>query len=76
MSIGLALGLLAALCWGSTDVTAALSTRRLGSLRVAAVVQVTSLLAIVAVALVRSSGLPAKPIDLTVSLVNGVVADE
>ncbi|HEY8439388.1 MAG TPA: DMT family transporter [Candidatus Limnocylindrales bacterium] len=74
MSIGLVLGLVAALCWGSTDVTAALSTRRLGSLRVAAVVQVTSLLAIVVVALVRSSGLPAKPIDLAVSLVNGIVA--
>jgi len=74
VSIGLALGLVAALCWGSTDVTAALAGRHLGSLRVAAVVQLTSLVAIVALCVIRSSGLPAKPADLTLSLVNGIVA--
>ena len=74
MSIGLALGLVAALCWGSTDVTAALASRRLGSLRVAAIVQVTSLVAIVIVCVIRSTGLPSKPIDLVASIVNGVVA--
>jgi len=39
VSIGLELGLIAALCWGSTDVSAAIAGRRLGSLRVAAIVQ-------------------------------------
>ena len=74
MSIGLALGLVAALCWGSTDVTAALAGRRLGSLRVAAIVQVTSLAAVLVLCLIRASGLPAKPEDLAASLVNGAVA--
>ena len=58
MSIGLVLGLVAALCWGSTDVTAALSSRRLGSLRVAAVLQLTSLVVVVALCVLRSSGPP------------------
>jgi drug/metabolite transporter (DMT)-like permease len=74
MSIGLALGLVAALCWGSTDVTAALAGRRLGSLKVAAVVQLTSLVVIVVLCLIRSTGLPAKPADLGLSVVNGIVA--
>ena len=74
MSIGLLLGLVAAFCWGSTDVTAAFSGRRLGSLRVAAIVQLTSLVAVVALCLIRSSGLPAKPEDTLVAAVNGIVA--
>jgi drug/metabolite transporter (DMT)-like permease len=74
VSIGLLLGLIAALCWGSTDVTAALSGRRLGSLRSAAIVQLTSLIAVVALCLVRGSGYPTKPEDLIVSVVNGAIA--
>ena len=74
MSIGLLFGLVAAVCWGSTDVTAALSGRRLGSLRVAAIVQLTSLVAVVALCLIRSSGLPAKPEDTLAAAVNGIVA--
>jgi drug/metabolite transporter (DMT)-like permease len=74
MSIGLLLGLAAALCWGSTDVAAAFSGRRLGSLRVAALVQLSSLAAVLVLCVVRSSGLPAKPEDTLAALVNGVVA--
>lgn len=74
MPVGLDLGLLAALSWGSTDVSATTAGRRLGSLRVAAIVQVTSLLVIAALAVVRGSGLPADPGDLVASLVMGVVA--
>ena len=74
MSIGLVLGLIAALCWGSTDVSAAYSGRRLGSIRVAAIVQLTSLLAVVVMCAVRSSGLPAKPEDSLASVLNGIVA--
>jgi drug/metabolite transporter (DMT)-like permease len=71
---GLELGLIAALCWGSTDVSAAIAGRRLGSLRVAALVQVTSLIAILAISVARGSGLPAKPEDLVVAIVTGIVA--
>ena len=74
MSIGLVLGLAAALCWGSTDVTAALAGRRFGSVRVAAIVQVTSLLAVLVLCLIRGASFPAKPGDLLASIVNGVVA--
>jgi uncharacterized membrane protein len=74
VSIGLLLGLVAAVCWGSTDVTAALSSRRLGSLRVAAVLQLTSLVVVVALCVLRSSGLPAKPEDTIAAVINGAVA--
>ena len=74
MSVGLELGLIAALCWGSTDVSAAIAGRRLGSLRVASIVQVTSLIAIVALCLVRGSWFPAKPEDVIVAIITGVVA--
>ncbi len=74
MSIGLELGLVAALCWGSTDVAAAIAGRRLGSLRVAAIVQVTTLATLVVLCLIRGSGLPSDPADLAVSAVTGIVA--
>jgi len=74
MSIGLSLGLAAALCWGCVDLTAAFTGRRLGSLRVAAVLHLTSALAIVVLALVREAGFPAKPGDLVAAIVNGTVA--
>ena len=74
MSIGLELGLIAALCWGSTDVSAAVAGRRLGSLRVAAIVQVTSLLLVIALCVIRGSSLPARLDDLVVSTLTGIVA--
>ena len=74
MSIGLELGLIAALCWGLTDVSAAVAGRRLGSLRVAAIVQVTSLIVIVVICLIRGSWLPARLDDILVSAVTGIVA--
>src|SRR5436309_3108307 len=74
MPIGLGLGLVAALCWGTVDVTAAFAGRRLGGLRVAAVVQLTSAVAIVVIAIVRATGFPDKPADLVAAIVNGTVA--
>ena len=74
MSIGLELGLIAALCWGSTDVSAAIAGRRLGSLRVAAIVQATSLAAILGLCLVRGSWFPTRFDDILVASVTGVVA--
>ena len=73
MSIGLELGLVAALCWGSTDVSAAIAGRRLGSLRVAAIVQVTSLVAIVVLCAIRGSWLPSRLEDILISAVSGIV---
>ena len=74
MSTGILLGLAAAACWGSTDVSAAFAGRRLGSVRVAAIVQLTSLLAIVALVAVRGSGLPADAADSAVAMVAGAIA--
>lgn len=74
MSIGLELGLIAALCWGSTDVSAAIAGRRLGSLRVAAIVQVTSLIVIVVICLIQGSWFPSRLDDILISIVTGVVA--
>ncbi|HET7031391.1 MAG TPA: EamA family transporter [Candidatus Limnocylindrales bacterium] len=74
MSIGLVLGLVAALCWGSTDVSAAFAGRRLGSVRVAALVQLASLVAIVVLVIVRASGLPADPADLAIAMIAGAIA--
>jgi drug/metabolite transporter (DMT)-like permease len=74
VSIGLELGLIAALCWGSTDVSAAFAGRRLGSLRVVAIVQVTSLALIVALCVIRGSWFPTRLEDIAISIVTGVVA--
>ena len=74
MSIGLELGLIAALCWGSTDVSAAIAGRRLGSLRVAAIVQLTSLIVVIGLSVARGSGFPSRPEDTAVAIVTGIVA--
>ena len=64
MSIGLSLGLIAALCWGSTDVSAAVAGRRLGSLWVTAIVQVTSLTLILVLCAIRGSWFPSQWLGL------------
>ncbi len=55
MPVGLALGLFASLTWGVVDVAAAVSTRRLGSLRVLVGSQVISLVVLLAFALANPS---------------------
>jgi drug/metabolite transporter (DMT)-like permease len=72
--LGLDYGLIAALCWGSTDVMATIGGRRLGSLRVIAIAQLASLAIAGLVAIVMGSGLPADPIVLVASALMGVVA--
>jgi drug/metabolite transporter (DMT)-like permease len=74
VSIGLSLGLIAALCWGSTDVSAAIAGRRLGSLRVAALVQLSSLALILVLCAIRGSWFPTRLEDILISTVTGVVA--
>ncbi len=74
MSIGLELGLIAAFCWGSTDVLAAIAGRRLGSLKVAAIVQLASMVAVLGVCAVRGTWFPARLEDTVVAIITGVVA--
>lgn len=74
MPLGLDYGLIAALCWGSTDVFATIGGRRLGSLPVAAIAQAVSLLVAVLIGISRGEGLPADPVMLAASLFFGVVA--
>jgi drug/metabolite transporter (DMT)-like permease len=61
MSIGLLLGLGAALMWGVTDVCASVAGRRLGSLRVLAISQLAGAALLVIVAAVLGEGLPTEP---------------
>ena len=74
MPLGLDYGLIAALCWGSTDVMATIGSRRLGSLPVAAVAQGTSLLVAVLLAIALGATLPTDPATLLQSLFFGAVA--
>ncbi|HET9520100.1 MAG TPA: DMT family transporter [Candidatus Limnocylindrales bacterium] len=74
MPLGLDYGLIAALCWGSTDVMATIGGRRLGSLRVIAIAQATSLAVTVALAIAMGIRLPADPLVLLAAGLMGVVA--
>ncbi|HEX5015725.1 MAG TPA: DMT family transporter [Candidatus Limnocylindrales bacterium] len=74
MPLGLDYGLIAALCWGSTDVMATVGSRRLGSLPVAAIAQGTSLLVAILLAIALGETLPTDPGTLLQSLFFGAVA--
>jgi drug/metabolite transporter (DMT)-like permease len=74
MPLGLGHGLIAALCWGSTDVMASLAARRLGSLHVVAVAQLTSVAVAILLAVSRGAGLPADPFVLVLSALFGMIA--
>ncbi len=62
MSAGLALGLFASLAWGLVDISGALASRRLGSLRVLAGSQIVSLIALLGIVVVARSSLGDDPI--------------
>jgi drug/metabolite transporter (DMT)-like permease len=74
MPLGLGHGLIAALCWGSTDVMASFAGRRLGSLHVVALAQITSFVVAVLLAISQGVGLPSDPFALFLAAVFGVVA--
>ncbi len=74
MPVGLDYGLIAALCWGSTDVLATIGGRRLGSLPVVAIAQVTSLMIAIAVGIGLGVRLPSDPLVALASAAFGVVA--
>ena len=73
MPIGLDYGLLAALAWGSTDVLATIGGRRLGSLRVTAIAELTSLAIVTLLAVLRGEGLPRDPGIIAAAAILGVV---
>jgi drug/metabolite transporter (DMT)-like permease len=74
MPFGLGHGLIAALCWGSTDVMASLAGRRLGSLHVVAVAQLTSVVIATLLAISQGVGLPADPFALVLAATFGAIA--
>jgi drug/metabolite transporter (DMT)-like permease len=74
MPLGLGHGLIAALCWGSTDVLASLAGRRLGSLHVVALAQLTSVALAILLALSQGVGLPGDPGTLLLAVVFGLIA--
>ena len=61
MTEGLLLGLGAAVCWGLTDVTAALAGRRFGSLPTLAIAQLVSLVVLLGLGLVILGRVPVAP---------------
>ena len=75
MPIGLALGLLASLAWGFTDLTGALAARRVGSVGVLAGTQLVSLTLLVVIALANAGLLSEAALPgFAAGLVLGVVA--
>ncbi|MGE5225447.1 MAG: EamA family transporter [Planctomycetaceae bacterium] len=67
-------GLLAALGWGSADLVAAISGRRIGALLTVAVAQVAGLVALVAVVAVGGEAFHASAGQAAILVVNGAVA--
>jgi len=74
MPLGLGHGLIAALCWGSTDVMASFAGRRLGSLHVVMVAQLASALVAVLLAASQGVGLPSDPFALFLAALFGAIA--
>jgi uncharacterized membrane protein len=64
MAPGLVLGLLAALCWGLTDIAAALGGRRFGSLLTLGVAQLTSVFVLLGLGLAVERRVPFAPADV------------
>lgn len=74
MPLGLEHGLIAALCWGSTDVTASIGARGFGSLRVVAIAQLTSLIVAILVAAGIGFEFPTDPFVIALSALFGMMA--
>src|SRR5215207_2170720 len=70
---GFLAGLGAALSWGTMDVASALASRRLGSLKVTAGIQVVSAVLLVALAFGLGTALPSDPLVLAMAGLLGIV---
>ncbi len=73
ISFGFLAGLGAALSWGTMDVASALASRRLGSLKVTAGIQVVSAVLLVALAFGLGTVLPSDPLVLAMAGLLGIV---
>jgi len=73
MPLGLLTGLGAALAWGTMDIASALASRRIGSLRVVAGVQLVGATILVVVALLTSTTVPTDPTALALSALLGLI---
>ena len=73
ISFGFLAGLGAALSWGTMDVATALASRRLGSLKVTAGIQVVGAVLLVALALGQGTSLPSDPLVLAAAGLLGIV---
>lgn len=73
MPFGLLTGLGAALSWGTMDIATALASRRIGSLRVTAGVQLVCALILVVVAMVAGSRFPTDPLAIGSAVLLGFV---
>ena len=73
ISFGFLAGLGAALSWGTMDVASALASRRLGSLKVTAGIQVVSAVLLVALAVGRGTAMPSDPLVLATAGLLGIV---
>lgn len=74
MPLGLGHGLIAALCWGSTDVMASIAGRRLGSLHVVMIAQIASVAVAILLAISQGVGLPSDPFALFLAALFGAIA--
>jgi drug/metabolite transporter (DMT)-like permease len=74
MSFGLLTGLAAALAWGTLDVITALSSRVIGSLRVAAGMLFVTVVEFSLLAIVSGTTLPRDPRSIVIAVLQGLVA--
>ena len=74
MPLGLGNGLIAALCWGSTDVMASIAGRRLGSLHVVMVAQLASVAVAILLAINFGVGFPSDPFAFFLAALFGAIA--
>ena len=73
MPIGLLTGLGAALAWGTMDIASALASRRIGSLRVVAGVQLVGAAILIVAALLTGTSIPTDPTALMLSALLGLI---
>ena len=73
ISFGFLAGLGAALSWGTMDVATALASRRLGSLKVTAGIQVVGAVLLVVLAVAQGTSLPSDPLVLAAAGLLGIV---
>jgi drug/metabolite transporter (DMT)-like permease len=73
MPFGLLTGLGAALSWGTMDIATALASRRVGSLRVVAGVQLVGAAVLAVIAVASATGLPADARSLAISGTLGII---